>query len=122
RNHRARGVGEDVIRAAAVGQHDLLEELLEVARIVAEAADIAALAVTQQAAGIALAAPVKDGDAEAAIGEIADGLEIFLDAFVAPGQQNHRALQRAADSGKDAVADLLPVTRCEEAARGILRR
>ena len=96
--------------------------MLEVACVVAEAADIAALPVAQQAAGITLTAPVEDGDAEAAVGEISYGLEIFLDALVAPAQQHHCALQRAGDRGEDAIADLLAVAGGEEATGSVLRR
>ena len=114
-------MGEDVVRPAAVGQHDLLEELLQVCGVVAEAPDIAALAIADQPVGIALAAPVEGGDAKAAIGKVADGFEIFLDALVAAGQDDHGALQRARDRCKQAVADLLAVTGGEEAASGIFR-
>ena len=43
RDQRAGRMAEDVEGAAAVGQHDLLEELVEVADVVEEAVDIAAL-------------------------------------------------------------------------------
>ena len=52
-------MAENVEGAAAIRQHDLLEELLEVAHIVVEAVDIAAMAVPQHAVGTALAAPVE---------------------------------------------------------------
>ena len=121
RDHGAGRMGEDVVRPAAVGQHDLLEELLQVCGVVAEAPDIAALAIADQPVGIALAAPVEGGNAKAAIGKVADGFEIFLDALVAAGQDDHGALQRARDRCKQAVADLLAVTGGEEAASGIFR-
>ena len=102
-------MAEHVERATAVGQHDLLEELFEVADIVVEIVDIAARRIAQHAAGIALAAPVDERRAKAAGAEIADRLEIFLDAFVAAGQDDDGALERPAGGAEAGIAQ--PATR-----------
>ena len=95
RDQRAGRMAEHEVGAAAVGQHDLGEELVEIGDIVVEAPDMAAHRVADQPVGAALAAPVHDGAAEAARRKIADRLEILLDAFVAAGKDDDRALQRA---------------------------
>lgn len=114
-------MGEDVIRSAAIGQHDLLEELLQIGRVVAEGPDIAALAIADQPVGIALAAPIERGDTKAAGGKVADGFEIFLDALVAAGQEHHGAPHRARHRREQAIADLLAVARNEKAAGSVFR-
>ncbi len=114
-------MGQYVIWPPAVGQHDLLEELFQVAGVVEEAPDIAALAVADQPIGTALAAPVEGGNAKAAIGKVADGLEILFDALVAAGQHDHGALHRAGNGGKEAITDLLAVARGEETTGRIFR-
>ena len=60
-----------------------------------EAVDMALAPVAQAALRAALAAPVEGGDREAAAAQIADHLEIFLDAFRPPLEQADRAARAA---------------------------
>ena len=113
-------MGEHEKRAAAVGQDDLLEEGLEVADIVVEALDVAAMAVTQQPLGSTLATPVEGRHRMPTHGQVADGLEIFLDAFVAAVEQDHRALEGLAGRRKQAVAQALAVMGDKVAGLGAL--
>ena len=114
-------MGQDVVGPAAIGQHDLFEELFQVAGVVAKTADIAALPVADQPVGATLAAPVEGGNAKASFGKVADGLEIFLGALVAAGQHHHRALDRAGYGAKEAVADPLAVVGGEITACRVYR-
>ena len=120
RDQRTGRMGEDVVGAAAVRQ-TISSKNWSRSRIVAETMDMAALAVAEQPVGTTLAAPVHDGAAEAAFRQVRGGLEILLDAFVAAGQQDHRALQRAAGGREQAVAQLDAVARGEKPAAGIFR-
>jgi hypothetical protein len=97
-------MGEYVVRSAAVRQHHLGKEPLEIADIVQEPVDMAAARIAQQAVGAALSAPVDQRGAEAQPLKVAHGLEILLDALVAALQQDRRAARPAAAVGKQRVA------------------
>ena len=114
-------MGQYVVWPAAVGQHDLLEELFQIACVVEEALHVAALAVADQPVGATLAAPVQGSDAETPVGQVADGLEVFLDALVAARQEDDGALHRTSNGRKKTVADLLAVARGEKAAGRVFR-
>ena len=104
---------ENVVGTAAIGQHDVVEEFFEVGDVVVETDDIAARRVPDQALRAALAAPIQDGGSETARRQIADGLEIFLDAFVAAGENDDRALEEAGLRRGKGVADRAAVIRRE---------
>ena len=116
-------MGEYVVRAAAIGQHDLLEELFEVAGIVVETLSHSRAARSR----ISRSEPPwprqsRVATPKPAVGQIADGLEIFLDAFVAAGQDDDGALERTGRGAKQAIADPLAVARGEKAAGRVFRR
>ncbi len=112
-------MGKHVVGATAVGQYDLLEELLEILDVVVEALDVAAPWIAQKAVGTALAAPVHDGAAQPALLKVAHRLEIFLHAFVAAGQDDDGAPDGARRGGKAGIAQLLAVARRQEAAEAM---
>src|SRR5690606_3898847 len=66
-------------------------EQIEIADIILKRADMAALRIAEQALRASLSSPVGDGDGEAAAGQVTYGLEIFLDALVAAGQDDDGA-------------------------------
>lgn len=68
---------------ARIRKHDLFEKDVEITDIVREAMDMPLAAVLQRALRSALAAKVIGRHPEAGGVQVADGLEVFLDRFVA---------------------------------------
>src|SRR5690606_26499476 len=116
---RTRRMAEHEKGRPAVGQHHLLEELVEIGGILAEAADIALSRILEQAVRPALTAPVEDRRAETPGGKIADRLEIFFDALVAALKDDDRALERPAFGGEAGIADAAAVRRGHQAGDGV---
>ena len=90
-NERARRMGETEMRRRTVGQRHLLHERIEVAVVFVETVDMALARIAQPPLGAALPAPVERRDGQTAFPEVADQLEIFLDAFAAAGKDADRA-------------------------------
>ncbi len=105
RNEPAHRMGDQIERRRTVGQHDIGVEGLEVGPVIFEIVDMAEATVADQPVGSALPAKIESGHREAALLEIGDRLEIFLDVLSAALQQADRALGRPRSLGKGRVAE-----------------
>ena len=119
--HRAaHGMGERKMRRRAVGQHHLLYEGLDVDLVIGKVSHVALARIAQAPRGVALPAPVDHGNREAAVAQIAHGLEILLDLLAAPGEDADSAL--AAHRRRPACkAQLRAVGRLDGAADQVFR-
>jgi hypothetical protein len=81
-------VGQHHLRLLALGQiGDLGDETVEVVQELPIVVDVALVPVTEGPAGEPLAPPVQRPDVEAVAREIGDDLDILLDEFGAPVEQ-----------------------------------
>ena len=91
--HRAtHRVCQREVRRRAVRHHHLFDESLNVEFVVGEAPHVTLAPIAQLVLGMALPAPVDGSHREAAVAQIAHGLEILFDLFAASGEYAHRAL------------------------------
>ena len=108
-------MGQGIIGARTVGQHNFAHEMTQITLILVECGDVAFARIFQGSDRMALAAPIHDCHPKSAIQQVADGLEVFFDEFAASGEQANGSL-----AGPDAwlpqcIADACPVLPLDEA-------
>ena len=117
----AHGMGQQEKWQFRVGQHDLLEKGLQVALMIVEMPQMAAARIGKQSRRSALAAPVESRDPKSHGIEIANGLEIFFDAFIAALVNYHRAARHSLARAKNRIAQIQPVVALERAGDMVIR-